>query len=118
VGAAARLLGPVADGPTFASLGHRRTREGRAVSAAHRAELVAAEARVNAKVDVLESGGAEPGAGGVRADRRAVGPAVRGGVPKLTWPLPGRPLLAAATRRRGGDRRGWPGASGPEVGVV
>jgi hypothetical protein len=92
--------GLVADGATFKSMDKRRTREGRAVIAAHRAELNAAEARVNAEVSVLESGGASP----LRRewDRVAALWAAlpEGGTLELVWPLPSRPLASGGGVRR------------------
>ena len=92
--------GLVADGATFASMRKRRTRPGRAVIAAHRTELDAAEARVHAEARILETGGDSP----LRAEwdamvaRWAALPV--GGTLELTWPLPSRPLGSAAPPRR------------------
>jgi hypothetical protein len=92
--------GLVAEGATFASMRKRRTRSGRAVIAAHRAELDAAEARVHGEAHVLESGGDSP----LRAEwdamvaRWAALPV--GGTLELTWPLPSRPLAGGGAERR------------------
>ena len=84
--------GLVADGATFRSMDKRRTREGRAVIAAHRAELNDAEARVNAEAHVLEAGGASP----LREEWDRVvalwAALPEGGTLELEWPLPSRPL--------------------------
>jgi hypothetical protein len=97
--------GLVADGATFASMRKRRTRSGRAVIAAHRAELDAAEARVHAEEHVLESGGDSP----LRAEwdamvaRWAALPV--GGTLELEWPGPRRPLGSGDRRARTGHQR-------------
>ena len=92
--------GLVADGATFASLGRRRTRPGRALIAAHREELDTAEARVNAEIAVLQAGGASP----VRAEFERVAQLwhalPESGVLELTWPLPERPLASSPLPRR------------------
>jgi hypothetical protein len=92
--------GLVADGATFASMRKRRTRAGRAVIAAHRAELDAAEARVHAEERLLETGAHSS----LRAEwdamvaRWAALPV--GGTLELTWPLPSRPLGSGTPVRR------------------
>ena len=92
--------GLVAEGATFNSMRKRRTREGRAVIAAHRAELDAAEARVHAEEHLLEHGGDSP----LRPEwdamvaRWAALPV--GGTLELTWPLPSRPLAGGGAERR------------------
>ena len=92
--------GLIADGATFNSMRKRRTREGRAVIAAHRAELDVAEARVHAEVHRLEHGGDSP----LRAEwdamvaRWAALPV--GDALELEWPLPSRPLGSGARARR------------------
>jgi len=50
----------VGDGATFASMGRRRTTEGRAIIAAHRDELNEAEGQMNAEIRILTAGGASP----------------------------------------------------------
>ena len=92
--------GLIADGATFTSMRKRRTREGRAVIAAHRAELDAAEARVHAEAHLLEHGGDSP----LRPEwaamvaRWAALPV--GGSLELEWPLPSRPLASGGRARR------------------
>jgi len=92
--------GLIAEGATFNSMRKRRTREGRALIAAHRAELDAAEARVHGEAHVLESGGDSP----LRVEwdamvaRWAALPV--GGTLELTWPLPSRPLAGGGAERR------------------
>jgi hypothetical protein len=91
--------GLVADGATFESLGKRRTREGRAVIRAHRDALNAAEALVNAEVQVLEAGGYSV----VREefDRIATQWAQlpEGGTLELVWSAPVHDLLRSARTR-------------------
>jgi hypothetical protein len=100
--------GLVADGATFASMGRRRTAEGRAVIAAHRDELNDAEARVNTEVRILEAGGASP----VRAEFDRVAALwhalPEGAVLQLTWAVP-LPLDSRRARRRAaaGGTGGW-----------
>jgi hypothetical protein len=100
--------GLVADGATFASMRKRRTRSGRAVIVAHRAELDAAEARVHAEAHVLESGGDSP----LRAEwdamvaRWAALPV--GGTLELEWPLPSRPLVGGGADRGARSHRPRP----------
>lgn len=91
--------GLVADGATFASMGRRRTAEGRAVIAAHRDELNEAEARVNAEVQILEAG--EPSLVKAEFDRVAAlwHALPEGAVLELTWVMP-MPLDARRGRRR------------------
>jgi hypothetical protein len=97
--------GLVADGATFASMRKRRTRSGRAVIAAHRAELDAAEARVHAEEHLLEHGGDSP----LRPEwdamvaRWAALPV--GGTLELEWPQPSRPLSSGDRRARPGHQR-------------
>jgi hypothetical protein len=79
----------------------RRTREGRAVIAAHRAELDAAEARVHAEEHRLEHGGDSPlraewDAMVARWEALPVGEAM-----ELEWPGPERPLRSAGRARTG-----------------
>ena len=99
--------GLIAEGATFNSMRKRRTREGRAVIAAHRAELDAAEARVHAEEHLLEHGGDSP----LRAEwdamvaRWAALPV--GAALELEWPGPSRPLRSGDDRARTGRRRGW-----------
>jgi hypothetical protein len=91
--------GLVADGATFNSMRKRRTREGRAVIAAHRVELDAAEARVHAEAHLLEHGGDSP----LRTEwdtmvaRWAALPV--GEALELEWPLASRPLANGRARR-------------------
>jgi hypothetical protein len=98
--------GLIAEGATFNSMRKRRTREGRAVIAAHRAELESAEARVHAEEHQLEHGGDSP----LRAEwdamvaRWAALPV--GGTLELEWPGPDRPLRSGDDRARTGRRRG------------
>jgi hypothetical protein len=96
--------GLVAEGATFNSMRKRPTRGGRALIAAHRAELDAAEARVHAEEHLLEQGGASP----LRPEWEAmvarwaalpVGEAL-----ELEWPLPTGPLRSGGRRAR--TRRG------------
>ncbi len=92
--------GLVADGATFQSLGKRRTREGRAVIRAHRDELNAAEALVNAEIEVLEAGG--PSAVKEEFDRiaRQWAALPEGGTLELVWPT------LADDRRRSAHAKG------------
>ena len=103
--------GLVADGATFASMARRRTKAGRAVIAAHRAELDEAEARVNREVALLEAGGDSP----VRAEFERIAQLwhalPEGGVLELAWPLPERPLASQPVSRR----RGEPPAAGQSL---
>ena len=98
--------GLIAEGATFNSMRKRRTREGRALIAAHRAELDAAEARVHAEEHLLEHGGDSP----LRAewdamvDRWAALPV--GAALELEWPGPDRPLSSSDRRARTGHQRG------------
>jgi hypothetical protein len=97
--------GLIAEGATFNSMRKRRTREGRAVIAAHRAELDAAEARVHAEEHLLEHGGDSP----LRPEwdamvaRWAALPV--GGTLELEWPQPSRPLSSGDRRARPGHQR-------------
>jgi hypothetical protein len=98
--------GLIAEGATFNSMRKRRTREGRALIAAHRAELDAAEARVHAEEHLLEHGGDSP----LRAEwdamveRWAALPV--GAALELEWPGPDRPLSSGDRRARTGHQRG------------
>lgn len=91
--------GLVADGATFQSMDRRRTREGRAVIAAHRDALNAAEALVNAEVRVLEAGGHSA----VRAEFERIAALwaalPEGGTIELVWPFPTRPLASGGADR-------------------
>jgi hypothetical protein len=91
--------GLVADGATFQSLGKRRTREGRAVIGAHREALNAAEALVNAEVEVLKAGG--PSVVKEEFDRIATQWAAlpEGGTLELVWPTPVRDRRRSARAR-------------------
>lgn len=91
--------GLVADGATFASMGRRRTAEGRAVIAAHRDELNEAEARVNAEVQILEAGGASPVRAEFDGSRRCGMLLPERAVLELTWSLPARPLSSSSRSR-------------------
>jgi hypothetical protein len=91
--------GLVAEGATFESLGKRRTREGRAVIRAHRDALNAAEALVNAEVQVLEAGG--PSVVREEFDRIATQWAQlpEGETLELVWSAPVRDLRRSARTR-------------------
>jgi hypothetical protein len=97
--------GLIAEGATFNSMRKRRTREGRAVIAAHRAELDAAEARVHAEEHLLEHGGASPlrPVWDAMVARWAALPV--GGTLELEWPQPSRPLSSGDRRARPGHQR-------------
>jgi hypothetical protein len=97
--------GLIAEGATFNSMRKRRTREGRAVIAAHRVELDAAEARVHAEEHRLERGGDSP----LRAEWDAM---VRrwaalpvGDALELEWPGPDGPLRSGRRARTRHPRR-------------
>jgi hypothetical protein len=98
--------GLIAEGATFNSMRKRRTREGRAVIAEHRAELDAAEARVHAEEHLLEHGGDSP----LRPEWDAMvarwAALPDGGTLELEWPLPTGPLRSGDRRARTGHQRG------------
>jgi hypothetical protein len=98
--------GLIAEGATFNSMRKRRTPEGRALIAAHRAELDAAEARVHAEEHLLEHGGDSPlrPAWDAMVARWAALPV--GDALELEWPGPDRPLRSGDDRARTGRRRG------------
>lgn len=91
--------GLVADGATYASTGRRRTAEGRAIIAAYREELNAAEAAVNDELRILHAGGESP----VKAEFDRVAALWHAlpedGVLELTWSMPARPLGSSVRPR-------------------
>jgi len=98
--------GLIAEGATFTSMRKRPTREGRALIAAHRAELDSAEARVHAEEHLLEHGGDSP----LRPEWDAMvarwAALSVGEVLELEWPLPTGPLRSGGARARTGRQRG------------